>query len=464
MKNLKVIETDDEAKKILSQLKSKFLIAFPIFCDNLRHYMNNVVSVLFIYDTISRELYVFGINHNELPSLSYSILSELDVGSEGRLFVSSKKEFLSFYIGKPDSVVDVSALEYINRGEITNFHSFEPSSLTQMRNFYWESSNLNQSIPFMKLLEWFEKFISFLYSDVVCHWDCWGGPNDVYWEPLQKEMLTLYSVIEQSGLHVDDKLLLKYFGEKSLDNVVETLYGKHFLYTNYYPYTITSRPSNAFGGINFAALNKNDGSRSAFTSRFRNLGELVLIDFESFHLRLIADMADIPSPKSPFHEFLGKLYFNTQTLTQEQYEEGKQRTFSMLYGERKSTNIDFFNIVYDMIDEKWEEAQSKGYIETSKGRRIKLDKIADISKSKMFNYLLQAKEAETATELMYPLINLYKNKQSKLILYTYDSLLIDHHINEPELINLTVNALTQDGKYPVRVYKGPNYHELTKIS
>ncbi len=39
-------------------------------------------------------------------------------------------------------------------------------------------------------------------------------------------------------------------------------------WTEYHPYTLTSRPSNNFGGINYAALNKDDGSRDRFVSRF----------------------------------------------------------------------------------------------------------------------------------------------------------------------------------------------------
>ena len=39
-------------------------------------------------------------------------------------------------------------------------------------------------------------------------------------------------------------------------------------YTEYNLYTSTGRPSNKFGGVNFAALNKEDGSRNSFVFIF----------------------------------------------------------------------------------------------------------------------------------------------------------------------------------------------------
>ena len=48
------------------------------------------------------------------------------------------------------------------------------------------------------------------------------------------------------------------------------------VYSEYNPYTTTGRPSNRFGGTNFAALNKTDGSREKYISRFDG-GMLVII-------------------------------------------------------------------------------------------------------------------------------------------------------------------------------------------
>ena len=57
------------------------------------------------------------------------------------------------------------------------------------------------------------------------------------------------------------------------------------VYSEYNPYTSTGRPSNRFGGMNFAALNKSDGSREQFISRFNN-GVLVEMDFDRIPFKI----------------------------------------------------------------------------------------------------------------------------------------------------------------------------------
>ena len=79
------------------------------------------------------------------------------------------------------------------------------------------------------------------------------------------------------------------------------------IYSEYNPYTSTGRPSNRFGGLNFAALNKSDGSRKQFISRFSN-GVLVEMDFDAYHLRLIADKIGYDFPSGSVHEHMSKFY------------------------------------------------------------------------------------------------------------------------------------------------------------
>ena len=55
--------------------------------------------------------------------------------------------------------------------------------------------------------------------------------------------------------------------------------------TQYHPFT-TTYPSNNFGGVNYAALNKDDGSRDRFVSRFEG-GKLVQFDYDVSSLPLL---------------------------------------------------------------------------------------------------------------------------------------------------------------------------------
>ena len=128
--------------------------------------------------------------------------------------------------------------------------------------------------------------------------------------------------IEKHGLNVTDFKL----GESNLvDN-------NNLVYSQYNMMTPTGRPSNAFGNVNFAALNKKTGQRDCFTSRFGNDGLLIMVDYESYHLRLLANFLEYDLPKTSLHEYLGKYYHGKDTLTEEEYELSKKITFNLIYG------------------------------------------------------------------------------------------------------------------------------------
>ena len=56
------------------------------------------------------------------------------------------------------------------------------------------------------------------------------------------------------------------------------------------------------------------------------------MDYDAFHLRLIAKIINYKTPSESFHKYLGKQYFKSDKLTSEQYSESKKITFRILYG------------------------------------------------------------------------------------------------------------------------------------
>ena len=54
---------------------------------------------------------------------------------------------------------------------------------------------------------------------------------------------------------------------------------KGLVFSEYNLYTSTGRPSNRYGGVNFPALKKEDGTRESFTSRYEK-GSLVSYDYD----------------------------------------------------------------------------------------------------------------------------------------------------------------------------------------
>lgn len=260
--------------------------------------------------------------------------------------------------------------------------------------------------------------------------------------------------IESAGLAVDVSIFDEYFENKSSRLVTDGL-----VYSQYYPYTMTGRPSNRFGGINFAALNKSDGSRSAFISRFED-GKLLQLDFESYHLRLIAQYMNVPVPTEPIHQYLAKQYFGKNEITQEEYDEGKQITFGILYGADVQTDIPLLQSIKQLANVVYSNYQHSGLIAPISKRKINVPEY-DITENKLFNYFVQNYEFEMTISRIESLLDYLETKESKLILYTYDAVLLDCPKTEINEIEGVARRILSDNTFPVRVYEGNNYNEMS---
>jgi hypothetical protein len=75
---------------------------------------------------------------------------------------------------------------------------------------------------------------------------------------------------------------------------------------------------------------------------------------------------------------------------------------------------------------------------------------------KLFNYLLQNLETSTNVRILWEIIKILKNKQTKLILYTYDAFLLDVHKGEKEEIKLILDVFKKQ-KLKVKIKHGNSY-------
>ena len=241
------------------------------------------------------------------------------------------------------------------------------------------------------------------------------------------------------------------------DNKIYTISGEYEK-TKFNIFTTTGRPSNSNNGINYAALNKDDGTRDKYISRFNN-GKIVEMDYDAFHLRLIAELIDYKSPNESFHKYLGKQYFNTDNLTDEQYAESKKITFRILYGglPDEYKHIEYFSLINDLIFKNWDIYNKLGYIETPRGKRFYKRNLGKTTPQKLFNYIIQAYETEFNTLRINAVSNILN--KSKIILYIYDALVFDMHPDELEKIKEIEQALL----YPVKTKIGSNYGNLSDI-
>ena len=154
------------------------------------------------------------------------------------------------------------------------------------------------------------------------------------------------------------------------------------------------------------------------------------------------------------------------------YNEAKSLSFQYLYGyipDKIKQNNKYFSKVSDYINILWSEYKSKEFIVSDiYNKKIFKKNLTDMNANKLFNYTIQLMETENNMKVLSELIpNVIEDYsyQSDLILYNYDAFLFDFNIEDGlDYLHEVKNTLEQDGKFPVKVSWGLNYHEMKDIT
>lgn len=449
---MRFIETPDELDAFVAQFSSQDSIIIPVLSDTNAHPVANTLSLLYVH-FVHGESFVLPFNHNEAINLSPEVLSRLVTSHQ--VYAPTSKT-LDHFLRFSRPTIDLSGLEYFGTGDVTDEQKFYLSAQQSIYNHLYRHVNLNRAVPLMVLVGFCEKYIGHLTGILASHARLIDTEGFRFHNNI---VLPACGFMEAGGIHVDEEAFAEKYGERS-----NRLCTDGIIYTQYNPYTLAGRVSSKFGGISFTSLNKHDGTREMFTSRFEK-GVMVLIDFESFHLRLMAELTGFKLPAESLHEYFGKQYFNVDTLTPDQYDESKRKTFALLYGDQRATDIPFFQCVQQFITDMWSTAQGSGMFVSPTGRTVAMERMEDPSPAKLFNYVLQLREMEVGMQGIFDLIPIFAGKRSKVVLYTYDSILIDFDMTDgKQLITNIVEALEQGGAYPVRIYAGSSYQTVKNVT
>ena len=391
----------------------------PVWESISIHPHNDGLSLLYIYDIESDREIVINLKNIDIHITSLEKFKFLFKEA----YVYDNKSLMN-HIQIPNSY-DASLVKYLQSN-----HPLE-SKLTPTHTFYQRRfSNLkgvNNLIPISKHIESIrdtkDEFIEY-YDLGGGEFDCVKKFENFYIKPLHK--------VEKNGIKTEGGME----------------------WTQYHPFTITSRPSNNYGGVNYAALNKDDGSRDRFVSRFKG-GKLIQFDYDAYHPRIIGKMVDEPIPIDiSGHQALADMYGVS-------YGESKGITFRQLYGGVQSEylHIPLFSKVSHKIDLMWMEFNRRGYIKTPLGRRLSKSSLKDMNANKLFNYLLQATETELNMRILTKVVDFLKDKKSKMVLYTYDSYLLDIHPDEVSILQ-NLKILIEGNGFPAKMEIGDRYSEM----
>ena len=200
-----------------------------------------------------------------------------------------------------------------------------------------------------------------------------------------------------------------------------------YVYTAYNYKTLTTRPSNKFGGVNYAALNKENGCRKSFIPRNNRFVEF---DIGAYHPTLAAMLVDYEFGDKDIHKSFAEMY-------KVDYAKAKELTFKQLYGGvfDNYKDLPFFKATSEYIRTTWETFQTEGVITCPISHyEYKNDVLEDMNPQKLFNYILQNMETSLNIEILFRIFTLLKGMNTKLVLYTYDSFLFDLDDSEEEVL------------------------------
>jgi len=377
------------------------------------------VSLVYLRPLNASKGYMISINHSESMPLNNEYIVNL-INNYDILHVWGKKEFLHYFTCR--NVNDISLLCPEYEMETTKAHQ-----ILQQRTK--NKLDINRIIPIVKHYETCEKN----YNNLKQYFN---EPNNTFYN---NRVPLVFNAIERNGIQVDRELFKEYFNQDWGDKV----------YTQYNYRTTTTRPSNRFGGINFAALNKENGIRKTFIPKN---DKLVEIDISAYHPTLASSLIDYSFDDRDIHASFAKMYGVD-------YKKSKELTFKQLYGGvfDQYKHLEFFQKIQNFIDNLWDDFQTKGFIECPISKyKFEKSKLDNMNPQKLFNYLLQNLETAKNVHILWDIIKILKNKDTKLVLYTYDAFLLDFKLTERTTLERILDVFKKY-KLKTKITHGTSY-------
>ena len=412
-----LIENKEQLQKFREKKFKKVFIE-PLFSnDNIHPSLRGMIG-FYIREINHKKGFIVNINHSEATSCELNEVLNL-IGEFEEIFVTDRKEFLHIVPLK-----QLSDIHFISPTDIPD--SFACHDFFYRK--YPQIANIGSIIPIVKHYERCET----IYN-AVKHVFTMEKPQ--HFEFYNNKATNVFYWIEQEGLKVDPKLFEEYFGVE-----------RDWTYSQFNLKTTTTRPSNSFGGINYAALDKKSGCREAFIP---DNDFLLEIDISAYHPTLAAQLVGYEFEDGDIHQAFADMYGVD-------YKKAKELTFKQLYGGvfKEYKELEFFKRVEKYIDDisrKEEVVCKSGYVFKT-----------DMKKQKLFNYILQNTETYYNVLILEKIIKLLKHSKTRIIHYTYDSFLLDVDKSEKDLIKSILDVF-KEYNFNVKVEAGSNYNALEKV-
>jgi hypothetical protein len=402
---------------------------------------------IYVHPLNKKAGYIISVEHNEGRQIDLALIQDL-VFSIETVYVLDKIKFLYYF--KHKNVIDVNILKSYLKHE-----DFIKEGEDKLKNWYYAQDadfiDVNLTVPLTKHYEIENaKFQKFKKDFKNTHFYESKG-----FKFLNDDCTKVFHLLSKNPLGIDKKSFVKFYKVQKEEYNFE----ERKVYSYYNLHSVTGRPSNSFNNINFLAIPKNNEVRTFFKPLNDKFLEL---DFDGYHIRLVADAIGFPLTEESAHIQLAKLYNPGEEITDELYSKAKQTNFEALYGKvpKEYEHLEFYQKLTQFIADLWSKFNSEGSIEVPKSHRVfEKDNKNALYPSKLFNYYVQSLETGRNVEILKKVLFLLHNKESFLALYTYDSIIIDFSLKDgKQTVEEIKNYMEEKGKYPIRVKESSDFY------
>ena len=429
-----IVEQEDKLQNLQN------LIKLGVYVDVISsndYYHPKLTSTVAVYLRLvdSHHGYIIPIDHDEGINVSKDRIYELLL-SASKLYTLDKKALL-YHFNLQDAI-DISLLYSMTKYERLEYSKDLPT-INFFYNKFQDFKNINQLIPLSKLYESCEK----AYEKVqeVIKYDIPSG-FDFY----NKTATNVFFLLEQSGLGIHYEEFKNLFKPRNpLYNIIDNK-----VLTSYNLYNATSRPTNAFNSVNFAAIPKSEQHRKCF---YPTNDYFVEFDFDGYHLRLLSEQIGYELTDESAHKQLARQYFNKEEITDEEYNQAKQINFHAIYGKipEKYAFLDVFEKIDGFIKGLWTEYETNGRVLAPISNKPFTKALKNMNPQKLMNYIMQSLETSRNILILKDVLRYLQDKKTKVVLYTYDALLFDYNREDgKETLEKLQEILETGKKYPVK--------------
>jgi len=404
-----------------SGYKEAFIEVIP-FNDKI-HPAQNSVSLVYIRPLLASKGFMLCINHSETLNGVNTYINEI-LKKFNKLYCRDKKEILHYF--------SLKELYDINPPPTTYIRPTTPTHDLYYRK-YSNNKELNKIIPIVKHYEVCEMIWRDLKDNIKTD-------KNKYYEFYNSKTSVVFNAIERSGLRVHVPTFEGYFHPINSE----------YIYTQFNLKTTTTRPSNKFNNVNYAALNKENGCRKSFIPRN---SKLIEIDISAYHPSLAARLVNYTFPTSDIHSHFASLY-------KVDYKKAKELTFKQLYGGvfDNYKNLEFFKRIEKFIMEAWSKFSKEGFVTCPISSFVYTkESLGDMNPQKLFNYILQNMETSQNILILWDIFRILRGYNTKLVLYTYDSFLFDFDKKEEELLE-KIRSIFKKYNLNIKEVEGYDYN------